>query len=419
MRMKSALKSWLLKPQPRLRAGGLLVLLVASSFITPLSLDMYTPSIPHMADYFDTGTATVNLTLMGYYLFFAVGMLVFGPLSDKYGRKPLLVVGMVLYSIGSVSCALAPSIEALIAVRVVQALGAGSMSAVCTAVVKDTFEMERREKILALIQVLFVIGPIVAPMAGTAVLAVADWRGTFWVLTVVGVACLALSLLFSETLDGKDRYRDSLASTLGRLVVVARDPGFFVFLVVSSIFEIPYMAYVSVGSYIYIDFFGVGEVGYSLFFAAAAAVMAAGPAVWLSASKRGMTVRRVTTLLFVAVICAGAVMAVAGHLSPFLFCGCFAVLALAAASIRPYSLNILLEQQGRDAGTASALMNCMHAALGCIGMLLAMLPWSNFIVGVGVLAIVSVVGALVGWMALLRSRVPLACVKGDEPVSPL
>lgn len=67
-------------------------------------------------------------------------------------------------------------------------------------------------------------------------------------------------------------------------------------------------------------------------------------------------------------------MAVAGHLSPFLFCGCFAVLALAAASIRPYSLNILLEQQGRDAGTASALMNCMHAALGCIGMLLAMLP---------------------------------------------
>ena len=149
-------------------------MLVVSSFITPLSLDMYTPSIPHMADYFDTDTATVNLTLMGYYLFFAVGMLVFGPLSDKYGRKPLLVVGMVLYSIGSVSCALAPSIEALIAVRVVrsQALGAGSMSAVCTAVVKDTFEMERREKILALIQVLFVIGPIVAPMAGARV----SWR---------------------------------------------------------------------------------------------------------------------------------------------------------------------------------------------------------------------------------------------------
>ena len=65
MGMKSALKSWLLKPQPRLRAGGLLVLLVVSSFITPLSLDMYTPSIPHMADYFDTDTATVNLTLMG------------------------------------------------------------------------------------------------------------------------------------------------------------------------------------------------------------------------------------------------------------------------------------------------------------------------------------------------------------------
>ena len=406
-------------PQKHLGPRSFFVCALSINLLLILSIDMYVPALPSMQRAFDVSAAYLNLTVFVFFAFCAVGVVLAGPVSDRFGRRPAFVASYMLYAVGSLVCALAPIIEIFVFARVLQGLGAGGASSVSMAVVKDAFDAEHRGSVLGIMQVLFVIGPIVAPMAGTAVLAVADWRGTFWVLTVVGVACLALSLLFSETLDGKDRYRGSLASTLGRLVVVARDPGFFVFLVVSSIFEIPYMAYVSVGSYIYIDFFGVGEVGYSLFFAAAAAVMAAGPAVWLSASKRGMTVRRFTTLLFVAVICAGAVMAVAGHLSPFLFCGCFAVLALAAASIRPYSLNILLEQQGRDAGTASALMNCMHAALGCIGMLLAMLPWSNFIVGVGVLAIVSVVGALVGWMALLRSRVPLACVKGDEPVSPL
>lgn len=126
-----------------------MALLLVTSLVSPLSLDMYTPAIPHMADYFATDEGTVNLTLTGYYLFFATGMLLFGPLSDKYGRKPIMLAGLALYAVGSVACAVASSVYALVGARVVQALGAGSVSAVGMAIVKDSFEADRREKILS------------------------------------------------------------------------------------------------------------------------------------------------------------------------------------------------------------------------------------------------------------------------------
>ena len=413
--MAFSIENWLVKPQPKLGAGGLLVLLVASSLITPLSLDMYTPAVPGMARYFDTDVSLVNMTLVGYYAFFALGMLVFGPMSDKHGRRPVLLAGVGLYSVSSAACALSPTIEFLIGVRIAQALGAGAISAVCTAAVKDSFQAYYREKILSVTQVLFVVGPATAPVIGAGVVAVADWRMTFWILAAIGMGCLALTVLFEETLDEKERSEGNFFHTMAQLVVVGKNPGFMTFLLLTSLFEIPFMGYIAVGSYIYVDFFGTGEVGYSLFFAVAAIVMAAGPFIWLVASKR-VSVIRFTTFMLAFSIVMGVAMLLVGQSSPYAFCACFIAFAMAESCTRPYSMNILLEQQARDAGSASALMNCIRTAIGSLGMVLAALPWPNYVVGIGALIVAFMAVSFGMWAMLLRSDIPLVCVKEDRPV---
>ena len=404
------LNSWLVAPQPRLGVIGLLVLLVVASLITPLSLDMYTPAVPHMTDHFNTNASTVNLTLVGYYLFFSVGLLIFGPISDKHGRRPILIGGMAVYTVGSALCAMATSIWALIAFRVVEALGAGAVSAVSTAVVKDAFCSERREAVLSVVQVMFVIGPVLAPVVGAFIVRIANWRVTFWVLAVVGVICLVLTILFKETLPKDERYQGSVLGSLCNLGVVAKNKGFISFLLIVGIFTLPFMAYIAVASYVYIDFFGLDEMGYSLYFAIAALLTAVGPFIWLVAQKF-MNARQFTNILLTIAGLSGVAMLCVGQISPALFCVTFLVFAVMQACVRPYSTNILLSQQEEDTGAASSLINFSHTALGSLGMVVAVLPWANYVEGVGIIIVASMIIAGLGWLALLRSNVPLKGVK--------
>ena len=408
-----ALHSWLARPQRRLGPFGLVVLLVVGALVTPLSLDMYTPAVPHMTEFFGTSEAMVNLTLVGYFLFFAVGLLIFGPVSDRYGRKPVLVAGILAYALASAACALSTSIGMLIAMRVLQALGAGAVSAVSTAVVKDAVVPERREALLSLVQVMFVVGPVLAPVVGALVLQVADWRMTFWVLAGIGAVCSALALLFDETLPADERYEGSVTGSLKQLGVVARNKGFSAFLGIVGLYNLPFMAYIAVGSYVYITFFGLSELEYSLYFAVAALLTVFGPFAWLAAS-RFVSARRFTGILLGVGLASGLAMLAVGELSPTLFCLTFLAFALAEAAVRPYSTNILLSQQEGDTGAASSLINFAHTAIGCVGMLVAVLPWPNFVTGIGIIIVASMGVGILGWIALLRSHVPLAGIKDDE-----
>lgn len=404
------LNEWLVRPQRRLGALGLLILLVMASLVAPLSLDMYTPAVPGMASYFDTTPETVNFTLVGYYLFLAVGLLVFGPLSDKYGRRPVLIAGLAAYCASSIACALAPAIEVLVAARVVQALGSGAMSAVSMAVVKDAVRLEYRERMLAVMQVMFVIGPVAAPIIGAAILQFADWRATFWVLAVTAAVELVLALLYEETLDSAQRTHESVPRSLARLGHIGKNVAFMVFLFVTSAFEVAYMGYVSVGSYVYMDMFGFSAFGYSLFFAACAVTSAIGPLFWLKASKH-TTVKRFTSISLVVSLALGLAVLAVGHSSAFVSCALFLLFAFFEATVRPYSVNVLLSQYDTDAGSASSLINFMRTFTGCAGMVLVMLPWSDYLVAVGMMMALGMVASLIGWALLLRSHLTLRGVK--------
>lgn len=394
--------SWLARPQEHLGTLGLMVLLVGTSMLMPLSLDMYTPAVPHMAERLSTTTAMVNLTLVDYNFFFAVGLLIFGPLSDRRGRRSVLLGGLAFYVVGSLACALAPSIEVLIVARIVQSLGAGAADAMTNAIVKDAFTEQRRQLAISFIQLMFILGPVVAPLVGAWVVMALDWRATFWILTASGVFLSALACAFEESLPVSERYVSSeKGETVRQFAAVLKVPAFTLPLLVLTLPNFGFMAYVSVASFVYESYFGLSELAYGMYYAIAALVTVLGPFAWELASRH-MEARTFITAEIGVAVAAGAALLVFGHLAPWLFCAAFAVFAIVGASLRPLSTNILLSKFRDAGGTTASAINFTSTVQGSFGMLLVGALGTDYVSSLAWTILVSMICAALGWQAVLR-----------------
>ena len=165
--------------QPRLGKTGMIMLITMCNLMAPLSTDMYMPALPEMKEYFHTSDGIMNLTLSGFFFIFALGMLFFGSISDRNGRKPILVLGILLYITGCAGCTVSMSILFLIFTRMIQALGAGCMVSVSTAIVRDQFTGNAQGSVLAVAQIFGVIGPVLSPVIGAFVYQMTGWRMVF------------------------------------------------------------------------------------------------------------------------------------------------------------------------------------------------------------------------------------------------
>lgn len=390
--------SWLVSPQPRLGTRGLTALLILANVLIPFSLDIYTPSVPEMPAHFGTTEAMVNLTILGFFLFFAVGLLIFGPLSDKLGRKPVLVGGILAYIAGSVVCALSATIEILIFARVIQALGAGAVNAVTTALVKDCFVAERRATLLSIIQVLAVVGPVLAPLLGGIIIQFATWRFIFWTLAALGALCLLGILLYRESLPVEERVTTGVFRSLTGLGRIMKQRKFMLVLITASLFSTPFMAYVAVGSYIYVDFFGQTQQVYTYFFAATAAFSALGPVLYLRFAKTISPYRFTYYLLGIGVLC-GLLLFLIGDSSVWIFALLMVIFATMEATVRPYTTDLLLALAQKDTGSASSMINFMNTGFGVAGMAFIMLPFPDYVIGIGAILSVCMVLGLPLWYA--------------------
>jgi len=391
---------------------GLIAFIALMNMFIPLSTDLYLPALPQMNSYFGSSSAITNLTLSAFFIFYAVGMLFWGPLSDKYGRKPVLIMGSIVYMMCSIACALSSNIYFLILARSLQGIGAGGITSVSIAIIKDSYSGKRRESVLAVCQTVSGLAPMLAPVVGSLILRFTNWRGTFWTLAVTSIISLVLSILYQETLKEEERYKGTLTGSIGRLLIVAKNRGFIIPAVIFSLGAIPFMGYIATSAYIYEDYFGLSAQSYSYFFAVNALLTLFGPFIYvrfLSAMDK-----KVFTLLFFGIsTLSGVLVMTTGTVAPILFLLSFVLMSLSVAIMRPFSTNVLLEQQKSDTGSASSLINTLFTVLGTIGMTIASVSWGNIVVGLGVLITIFSALALVSWILFLKSNIPCVGIKDN------
>ncbi|NMA69064.1 MAG: multidrug effflux MFS transporter [Desulfitobacterium sp.] len=389
---------------------GLVAFIILMNMFIPLSMDLYLPALPSMNAYFQSGAAITNLTLSLFFLFYAVGILLWGPFSDKYGRKPIILLGSFIYIASSIGCALATDIYALIIFRSIQGIGAGGITSASMAIIKDCFVGKDRETILAITQSIAGLAPMLAPVVGAWLLLFTDWRGSFWVLTAISIMNLILAFLYKETLIEEERYKGTFLGSLSRLLVVAKNKSFMIPALIFSFGSIHFMGYIAVSSYIYIDFFGLSEQAYSYFFAANALISIIGPAAYIRFFLN-FNKKRLAILGFGISALSGIFIMTFGQLSPFLFLLGIAAMSFVGAMLRPFSTNILMEQHQGDAGSLSAILNTTFTLFGSIGMAVASLSWGNVVLGLGGIMTIGSVISIIAWLIFLKSDIPCAGVK--------
>jgi DHA1 family bicyclomycin/chloramphenicol resistance-like MFS transporter len=236
--------------------------------VGPFAIDMYLPALPAVAADLAATPQATQFTLTAFFIAFGATQLLYGPLSDQLGRKPPLYVGLAIFLLGTLGCALAPTVEALVAARFVQGLGAATVMVVPRAIIRDLHSGPAAARLMATIMLVISVSPMLAPLAGSGVMAVAGWRAIFGVLALAAVASLALTAFaLPETLAPTDRvpaHPASLARGMRRLL---RDPDFMGLTLIGGFGMASFFIFLASASFVYTGQFGLTPTGFSVAFA--------------------------------------------------------------------------------------------------------------------------------------------------------
>lgn len=391
----------LLIPQKNLGKKGLIFLIFLLNMTGPISTDMYLAAFPTLLREFNTTSSMLNFTLVGFFISFAIGMLFIGPLSDKVGRKPVLLGGIFIYGLSSLFCSFSTSVEMMIFFRITQAIGAGGMISVSTAMIKDTFSDEERPRIIALLQMLGVFAPTIAPLIGAQIIQYFSWQVTFDVLVALSVLSFTISLFVTETLVPEKRLAGNIFQSILSLGDILKNKPFMTFLVAMGGTAIIYMAFLAVSSYIYIEWFKLSETEYSFFFAANSLLLIVGPNVYLKVRNR-FTSAQIIQFTFALLVLAGFLIIFVGKYSPYLFLLTFFPVTFSNSFLRAFASNILLGQKEMNSGGAASIINFSNTALGSLGMMIGAIGWSNYVEGLGYTALIAMMISISCWVVFVK-----------------
>ncbi len=388
--------------QKYLKNAGLIALITILSMIPPLSTDLYMPALPEMTSYFNTTSTLMSFTMTIFFIFMAVGILILGPMSDKYGRKPVLIASISISLIFSAACAFAPNITLLILARGASAFGAGGMVAISTALIRDSYEGKAMSKVLSVTQAFMLIAPMLAPVLGALILEVADWKMTFIVLAALTGVSLAGAFLLEETLPVKERTQSSTIQSILGLRKVAKNPNFSSLLLVGAFIAAPFMAYLALASYIYIDGFGVSEKTFSFYFALNAATSILGPVMYMRFGAG--SVKKVINIGIIVSIISAVLILTVGNIAPIIFLLSYILYSVVTSYFRPLISDLLLSATKTDVGAASSVMNFGFTVVGSIGMVVGSLGWSSYTGGLGITMLIFISITILIWFYILRAK---------------
>ncbi|MGL4454060.1 MAG: MFS transporter, partial [Sarcina sp.] len=329
-----------------------------------------------------------------FFIFYAIGMLIWGPLSDKHGRKPILAIGMILYAIASIFCAFSFNIYMLIFFRIIQAIGSAAAVAVATAMLKDVYEGKELGSKLAIVQSISMMSPIISPIIGAFILRYTSWHGIFVILTIVSVIAIIGTLFLKETL--KERHEGNIVEVFSTLVTVSKNKIFLLVVITFALTLLPLLAYVTISSYIYINGFGISEQAYGYFFAIGGIFLVLGPLLYIRLSKifRWQTLVKVC---FIVLIICGVFLIGIGWKSKYLFLACMIFALFFGNMLYPIGVNAALSQQDEHIGAASSMVNFINTMFESIGMIVITLNCGNKVVMLGAMYVILAVAALLLW----------------------
>lgn len=232
-----------------------------------ISTDLYLPAMPLMAQSLVAETGMIELTISGYLIGFSLGQLLWGPISDRYGRRPSVAAGLVLFVFGSAGCALATSAQILIAWRVVQAVGACAGVALSRAMVRDFYQGNRAAQMLSTLITVMTIAPLIGPTVGGQIVALAGWRAIFWVLVGVGLATLCALMSIPETLPVARRNQEHLGLAMLRYLTLLKNRRLLGYVGTGAFLYAGMYAYIAGTPFAYISYYHVPVQKYGLLFA--------------------------------------------------------------------------------------------------------------------------------------------------------
>ncbi|MDQ0646793.1 DHA1 family bicyclomycin/chloramphenicol resistance-like MFS transporter [Microbacterium natoriense] len=389
-------------------------LLLLLTVFGPISMDLYLPALPALTLELSAATSVAQLTVTACLVGLAAGQLIAGPLSDRYGRRGILLIGIVAYIATSLLCAASPSIELLIAARLVQGLTGGVGIVIAQAAGRDVYAGGALIRFYGRLTVVGGFAAIVGPLIGGLLNSVTDWRGLFVFLAAIGAVILLTTLIaFDETLPIASRTAGGLGRTLSDFRTLASDRVFLGAILNQGFLYAALFAYLSGATFVLQDIYGLSPLGYALAFGAnSAGFMVLG---FVAGRTAGRSLRG-TLSVGIVVAGAGALGLLASGLTRmplWVVLVSLFLLAGGAAVTSPPATTIALVEYPQIAGTASSLLGMVRYGFGGIAAPLVGVAGATSILPLGIVTVTSLALAALAFVFLVRpARVPQPIATG-------